>query len=357
MNKLIIDQFMQLIKQIKAEQLNSQVENNVKEINDNSFRLKAMKKIIGIIKKLDFEIKSADDLIGINGIGKRTRDRIVEIIENGSLSELKTKYNAKKQKKINSIQELSKVIGIGDRVARKLVVENNITSIDDLKKAIKNNKIKVNDQVTLGLKYYGIVQKDIPRNEITLVEKYLIKEAHKIDSKLNIMICGSYRRGRLSSGDIDVMLTHPDVIFLKQIKNPELYDLKPFLELFVDHLENNGFLLDHLTDNKSKYMGFCKYKNNPVRRIDIRFIPFNSIYAGMLYFTGPLELNEEMRSKAKKRGMLLNEYGLYKIDAEENRTLIPTNSEEAIFQILNMPYLTPIEREAYSGGKSYRKEF
>ncbi|XWV25450.1 putative DNA polymerase family X [Tupanvirus deep ocean] len=52
--------------------------------------------------------------------------------------------------------------------------------------------------------------------------------------------------------------------------------------------------------NKMKYMGFCKYKLNPIRRIDIRFMPYNSLPAAMLYFTGPAALNEEMRNKQKK---------------------------------------------------------
>ena len=47
-------------------------------------------------------------------------------------------------------------------------------------------------------------------------------------------------------------------------------------------------------------MGFCKYKNNLIRRIDIRLIPFESIYAAILYFTGSYELNKIMRINAKK---------------------------------------------------------
>ena len=39
---------------------------------------------------------------------------------------------------------------------------------------------------------------------------------------------------------------------------------------------NNGkpLLIDDMTDKNivTKYMGFCKYKNNPVRRIDIRYV-------------------------------------------------------------------------------------
>lgn len=353
MNALIIEQFNELLKQTQAEYLNAQVENNIKEIKQYPFKIKALKKILSIIKSLDFEITNADELKEIPGIGAGALRRIKEILENGYLSELSNKYNKIKQNKINGIKELEKVIGIGNRIARKLVVDYHIMNVDQLKKAIKKGKVKVNDKILIGLKYYGIVQTNIPREEIIITEKYLQKVVHKIDPKLKIIICGSYRRGKSVSGDIDVLLYNPDFKYTKEIKNPKMYGLKPDLELLIKYLETESFLLDHLTDNnpEMKYMGFCKYKNFPVRRIDIRFIPYNSLYTAILYFTGPYELNEYMRSRAKKRGMILNEYGLYKLDENGNKLLIPIKSEKEVFEKLGMEYLTPEERESYSTGK------
>ena len=353
MNTLIIEQFNLLVNQIQAEYLNAQVENDVKEMKMHSFRLQQVKKILNIIKKLDFKIKNADQLKGIPGIGAGTLRRIEEIMDKGYLSEIQNKYTKTKQKKIDSIQELQQVIGIGKSFAKKLVTEYKITSIADLKRAQKSGKIELNEKILLGLKYYGVVQGNIPRKEIVVVEKYLFKEAHKIDPNLQIMICGSYRRGKPTSGDIDVLMFHPDMKLMKHVHDPKAYGLNPYLEEFVNQLKKNGFLLDDLTDKNyhQKYMGFMKYKNNPVRRIDILLIPYKSIYPAMLYFTGPYELNTEMRHQAKKRGMILNEYGLYKIDDNDNKTLIKINSEEDIFKKLGMKYLTPTERESFSSGK------
>jgi DNA polymerase/3'-5' exonuclease PolX len=353
MNSKIIEQFNLLVKQIQAEYLNAQVENDTKEMTMHFYRLQQIKKILNIIKKLDFEITDANDLKGIPGIGAGAKRRISEILEKGYLSELENKYDIKKQRKIDSIKELEKIIGIGDKMAKKLVVEDKITSIDDLKKAIKKGTIEVNDKILLGLKYYGIVQGDIPRKEVATTEKYLRKEAHKIDPELEIMICGSYRRGKPTSGDIDIMLYHPKVKYTKDIRNPQAHGLQAYLEVLVDNLTEQGFLVDHLTNKnyKMKYMGFSKYNDYPVRRIDIRFIPYKSIYTAMLYFTGPFELNEAMRLAAKKRGMILNEYGLYKIDDDGNKTLIKINSEEDVFHKLGMKYLTPEQRELSSIGR------
>ena len=355
MNSAIIDQFNQLIKQIEAEYLNSQVENEVNEIKMHKFRLQTVKKILRILKNIDFEITDAEDLKGIPGIGEGTIRRVKEILDTGHLSEIKNKYDKKKQAKINSIQELEQVIGIGSSNAKKLVTQHNIRSIDELKKAISKEKIKVNKTILLGLKYYGVVQGNIPRKEVVDVEKYLIKEAHKIDPDLEIMICGSYRRGKATSGDIDVLVYHPNVKTSKQILHPKQFGLDSFLEIFVNELTDAKFLLDNMTDKNYniKYMGFSKYKNFPVRRIDIRYIPYNSLPTAILYFTGPYELNTVMRTEAKKRGMILNEYGLYILDSDENdaRTPVKVTSEADVFEMLGMDYLTPEERESFSTGK------
>ena len=34
--------------------------------------------------------------------------------------------------------------------------------------------------------------------------------AHTIDSSLEVMACGSYRRGKETCGDVDCLVTHPD---------------------------------------------------------------------------------------------------------------------------------------------------
>jgi len=176
MNNNIIEQFKLLVKQIEAEYLNAQVENDVKEMNMHKFRLQQIKRILSTLQRLDFEITDIDDIGEVPGFGKGTIRRIKEILETGKLSEIESKYNKKKQAKINSIQELEKIIGVGPKTAKKFVLEYKIRSVNDLKTAIKNGKIKVGDDILLGLKYYGIVQSGIPRKEVISVKK--IGRAH-----------------------------------------------------------------------------------------------------------------------------------------------------------------------------------
>ena len=184
-----------------------------------------------------------------------------------------------------------------------------------------------NDKIKLGLKYVGKFKGNIPRQHIDDVQDYL-KQFNS-----NIIICGSYRRGLDFSSDIDILLYNSQLLTMNDVKKSNM------LNDYVKLLTKNKFIVDNITNNNvTKYMGFAKWEN-VIRRIDIRLIPYESIYTALVYFTGSYELNRIMRIKAKELGYKLNEYGLYK-----NNELIHITSEKELFKKLGMKYLKPTER-------------
>ena len=203
---------------------------------------------------------------------------------------------------------------------------------------------KLNSHQLLGVKYFHDMSQKIPREEVQRAEKILQTTATYMNSEMIITLCGSYRRGRLKSGDIDCLITHPKIASMEDL------DTYPdnILSRFVELLTNVGFLVDHLTDyGRSKYMGFCivkqqKKKTNIARRIDIRFIPYNSYGAAILYFTGSKTFNTQMRTWAMSKGFSLNEYGLKKIS---DGSFLECKTEEEVFKILNYPYKKPEDRD------------
>ncbi len=103
------------------------------------------------------------------------------------------------------------------------------------------------------------------------------------------------------------------------------------------------------------------------RRIDIRFFPKNCYWLGILYFTGPQELNVRMRQEgttagplaciadaslyafppcwcfwwtALDKGMTLSEYCV----CAPSGTPLVVNCEEDVFEHLGMPFMPPHER-------------
>jgi len=327
-NNLLIREFSFLIAQTENE---IKKEKNPIEKNKNMFRLKSFKNFLKFLKKYPYEITSEEQLEGITDIGAGTRRRVKEILSKGFLQEVKRTTDIKKQEQeLESISSLMSIIGIGESKAKEFV-EMGIKSASDLDNKVKKGKIEVNDKILLGLKYRKLLKTNIPREEMNEINKFLLRQLHKIDSKLIGQLCGSYRREKKTSNDIDLLISHPKATD----------DNSTYLRKFIKLLHEKDFLKDDLTGRNvtTKYMGFCKYKNNPIRRIDIRFVPYNSYPAALLYFTGSGVFNKKMRKKAISLGYLLNEYGLFK-----DRKQIKIKSEEDIFNKLKMKYVEPSDR-------------
>jgi DNA polymerase beta len=195
-----------------------------------------------------------------------------------------------------------------------------------------------------------MLSEKIPRAEIQIVETILKRVAVSMNDKLLVMICGSYRRGRDKSGDIDCLIAHPDIKTKFDLDNIPINILSSFVEVLM----NVNFIVDQIDMGMKKFMGFCKLiqkssnqtptQPNPAiaRRLDIRFVPYESYGSAILYFTGSKKFNTNMRSHALQKGYSLNEFGLTKIS---DNTIIPCFTEETVFTILNYPYKKPEERD------------
>lgn len=295
-----------------------------------SFKLKALRKILPQIINHEFPIVSGEyAMTCLEGVGKGFANRIDEILETGRLKELKHG----KEDESGEINELCRVTGIGAVYAKKLITEHNIHSVDQLRSAVDKGTIKLTHHRAIGLKYFEDFEKRIPASEVMLADKLLHKMCKKIDKKLILTVCGSYRRGCETCGDIDVLITHPDA------ENEGTY-----LTELITQLSAIGFLVDHLThQGNKKYMGVCKV-GDLGRRIDIRFVDHASYYAAMIYFTGSKNFNIRIRKQALEMGYSLNEYGLHCVDDVE-KAIIPVNSEEELFEMLGMEYVDPTDRD------------
>jgi DNA polymerase beta len=332
-NKIIITEFEKLVKQIQFDIDNSP---NQKLKMINMFRLQNIKKVLKVIQEFPKEITNVDQLKNISGVGKGSLDRVQEILNTGKLKEINE--DAINDKYLQYIDELEEVFGIGRKKALELFSKYKVKSIEELKKLYKEKKIDLPENIVTGLKYHGKYKEKIPRKEIDKINDYLQKMLLKVDPQLFGIICGSYRRLSMTSNDIDMLIIHPKI----KTKEDVVTAKKNYLELFINKLVDTGFIIDSLTgtDVSTKYMGLCKLNNNPLRRIDIRFIPYESYYYALLYFTGPKDFNRKTRQLAIDMNYLLNEYGLY----DKTGKSFKVNSEKEILELLNMEYVEPDKR-------------
>lgn len=307
-----------------------------KQNEDKKWNLKAVSCAVNSIKKYEGEIISGKQLEKeIKGIGEKISKRIDEILETGTLQELnenniidiKTEY-------INNILDIT---GVGIVRARKWV-ELGLKDIEDVKRAISERIITSTHHIDIGIKYYNDFKQRINRSEIDRMKVIINNTIKNIDRKLLFEICGSYRRGCNESGDIDILISHPDYI--------ENIQEKKFLDKIVKGLKNDKFITDYLTDKgNTKFMGVCKIDGSEYsRRIDIRVVDYKSYFAALLYFTGNKNFNVYIRNIAIEKNYSLNEYGL--TDIRDN-SITFIESEREIFKRLGVEYKTPEERDKF----------
>ena len=334
-NQIFVDQFTKLVNLIKAINI---VESDKTSIQTNNFKILSFNKVIQSIIKFKVQITSSLQLIGIPGFGKGTIDRVQQILTKGYLQEVVELENKHSQliRKNKIINELIDVIGIGEFIANKLIDKYKITSLQDLKIRAKLNTININDKIKLGLKYAGKFETKIPRKTITKIYDQIDLIAKKLNPNLITTVCGSYRREMPQSSDIDLLICDSNLMFKKDLKNSST------LKNFITELKKSKIITDDITSDEvvSKYMGFCKHAKKNYR-IDIRFVPFESYFTALLYFTGSYQLNTIMRKCAKKLGFKLNEYGLFNIS---NNKQFKITSEKQIFDFLKINYLEPTQR-------------
>ena len=306
----------------------------IHKIKNDGFRAKAYGKGVFAIREFNGTLPdNVKDLKKIKGIGKGLAEKIVEITNTGKLKKLD---DLEADKGILDIIEMHSIAGFGPSTVSKLIKEHKIKNLTELRKAYGNGKLKLTNQQELGLIHFDDLQERIPRDEIKGFEKELKKIVRKVSKDLNITITGSYRRKKDTSGDIDVLLSHKNMTKKDEVKNSEIDYLDKILEKLKKKYEHIGTI----ARGKSKYMGLHRI-DEKVRHIDFIFMPMESYYSAILYFTGSKELNIKMREMAKSKNYTLNEWGLHK---NEDNSRFDVTSEEDIFKLLNMGYIKPERR-------------
>ena len=303
-----------------------------KEIADKqAFKARAYTKVIKQLRVLDKPITRIEDLDGIEGIGTSIRTKIEEILETGKLKQA-DEYDNRPEIKI--IEALMKVYGIGPAKAKSLVEENGITGIEDLKK----RQDLLNDKQKMGLKYWEDFDLRIPRVEMDKHAANIKDTIKSIDKRYIVELSGSYRRGDKDSGDIDVLITHPD----------ENMDHDENFKKIVEAFQGNKYIVDIFAQGGKKCLAVCRAKRyKHFRRIDLMMTHKNEFPFALLYFTGSGPFNVAMRNYAIEKGYSLSEYGLKCLKGPREGEFVTAGfeKEEDIFEFLGLRFIKPEDRK------------
>ncbi|KAK1688271.1 hypothetical protein BDP55DRAFT_657355 [Colletotrichum godetiae] len=316
-------------------------------IND-TWRPIAYRKAITQLKRQPAKVSTAEEAIRLPGVGQRLADKIEEIVTTNRLKRLE---NAELDPMDEVLQTFLKIYGVGSVQASHFIAQG-FRTLDDLKQ-----RAKLTTNQRIGIDHYDDLNTRIPRAEMKWLSAVVRSEAAKLDPDVQIIVGGSYRRGAESSGDIDFIVTKKGTRATSE--------LIPFLHKLIGSLEAQNFLVARLAgsrdDDGSKWHGCCvlpkiegfndgEYRK-VWRRVDFLVVPEAEIGAALIYFTGNDIFNRSIRLLASKKGMRLNQRGLYKnVMRGPGRAkltegeLVEGQDEKKIFDILGVKWREPRER-------------
>ncbi|XP_049646826.1 DNA polymerase lambda isoform X1 [Suncus etruscus] len=306
-------------------------------VQGDKWRALGYAKAINALKSFHKPVTTYQEACSIPGVGKRMAEKIMEILESGHLRKLDHINES-----VPVLELFSNIWGAGTKTAQ-MWYQQGFRSLDDIR-----HKAPLTTQQTIGLKHYDDFLERMPREEAADIEQTVLESAQALCPGLLCVACGSYRRGKASCGDVDVLVTHPDGRSHQGI-----------LSRLLDSLRKQGFLTDDLVSQEvngqqQKYLGVCRLPGpaRRHRRLDIITVPYSEFACALLYFTGSAHFNRSMRALAKTKGMSLSEHALSSAVVRSPRGLkvgpgrvLPTPTEKDVFSLLGLPYREPAERD------------
>lgn len=292
----------------------------------NPFRIRAYRNAARTIEDLPQSVTSLlakkMDLTELPGIGKDLAQKIEKMVKTGKfqpLEKLEKKFPA-------GLIDLVKIPGLGPKRIKIIYDKFKINTLDDLKKICIEKKLS--ELIGFSEKIQSNILKEIERlsqsserKKLFVAEQVaepLVDFLEKVKDIKKVVIAGSYRRRKETVGDLDILITakaNSDVI-------NQIIKYKDIQDVISKGKTRSTFIL------KSGM------------QVDIRVVPQVSYGAALHYFTGSKSHNIAIRKLAIKKGLKINEYGVFK----KNKR-ISGKTENEIYKLFNLKYIEPELRE------------
>lgn len=292
---------------------------------DNPFRIRAYERAAQNIEALTEDIEKIalkNKLQDIPGIGADLADKIKEFIKTGKIKA----YEELKKILPVGILELMDVPGIGPKTAKLFYDKLKIKNIADLEEAVRNNRINglpgIKDKTIENiLKGIEIIKKGkarmlLPEAE-QLAEEFM-RPLGGLSEASNVSAAGSLRRRKETVRDIDILVT------------------SNLPQKIMDHFVSVPLVEEIISKGPTK--SSVRIKDGV--QVDCRVVEEKSYGAALLYFTGSKNFNIKLRQLAIKKGLKINEYGIFK-----NNKYAAGKTEDELFKKLGLSFIEPELRE------------
>jgi DNA polymerase (family 10) len=293
----------------------------------NFFRVRAYRNAARVVKDLSTPVARVaadpeENLEDLPGIGKDLADKIKTILDTGDLpmrQELEGEIPT-------GLMDVMKIAGLGPRKAHTLFLELGVKDLDSLGEAARAGKIqsvkgfgpKTEENILEGIYAAKGMGNRMLRADAERLFDSVREHLEAVPGLTAMEAAGSYRRLMETVGDLDILVVCDDPAATSQ--------------RFVEHPDVTR-VIAHGPTKTSVVMG----KNS---QVDIRIVAKGSFGAALQYFTGSQAHSIALRSLALRKGLKLNEYGVFR---EEER--IAGTTEEEVYASLGLPWIPPELRE------------
>ena len=263
----------------------------------------------------------------LSGIGATIEGKIVEVVDTGDMNAL-AKLRAKLPP---GLVEVMHVSGLGPKTARKLWSELGVESLDDLRAAAEQERLRA--LPGLGAKTEDKVLKSLakpPRASAatgrTLLGKALpavrraVAEIEESALADRVSEAGSTRRRCETTKDLDLIATASDPAALTAF-----FTEREWVAEVVAHGGTKATVVSH--------EGF---------RFDLRVVPPESYGNLLQHFTGSKDHNVALREDAVRQGLSVSEYGVLHVEGGET---FQAAGEKQVYEHLGYAWIPPELRE------------
>ena len=304
-------------------------------IDKEPFRARAYATVIKQLTQKEQAIRVWEDLQDVKGMGEKITQKIKEILATGQLASAE---RVKVSHSVNAFDDLQHIYGVGPAKVRELLGQG-IQSVEQLRAEIKKNPQLLNDKQKVGLAYYEDLLERIPRQEMEAHKAALPQWLPQEMKGWETEIVGSFRRGAVNSGDIDVLIRVPP--------STSALAAKRLLAAYVEQMKKAGYIEEVLALGEHKCMAICRLQGpkglQKARRLDLLLTPEEEYAYAILYFTGSDQFNVAFRNHSLQMGYTLNEHRLTPL-TEDKPQPPPMKKEDDIFRFLGLRYIAPEER-------------
>ncbi|GIU99695.1 MAG: DNA polymerase/3'-5' exonuclease PolX [Actinomycetota bacterium] len=295
-------------------------------LSEDPFKARAYEKAARAVGGYPADIAGFDlqRILEIPNVGRSIGEKIHEFLRTGriaALEELRAKIPP-------GVREMIRIPGLGPKRAMVLYRELGVASVDELLRAIDEGRLaglrgfgpKTAENIRAGIeRLRGAGGRVLLSVALDLAES-LEERLQEVPGVERVAHAGSLRRMCETIGDVDLLVASRDP--------------GPVMDAFTALPEVRQVLAKG--DTKSSVVTEAGVQ------VDLRVVPPEVWGAAMLYFTGSKAHNIRIREIAVRKGLKLNEYGLFR--AKSGR-LVVAATEEEVYERLGLPWIPPTLRE------------